>query len=102
MERTQENIVSSFFYYMWNHWGSREECRSVFGPDSAHFWSKWCALFRIDSHGAAERFYAELSPSSRKLLVERACKIYNGSAKAAAEISETNHNDGQDMMTKIR
>ena len=82
MERTKENIVSSFFFYMWNYWGSKEECRNVFGSDSAHFWEKWCVLFKANSHGAAERFYAELSPSNRKQLVERACEIYNGSARA--------------------
>ena len=81
MERTQENIVSSFFYYMWNYWGSKEECRNVFSSDSSHLWEKWCALFKADSHGAVERFYAELSQNNQKLLVERACEIYNGRCK---------------------
>ena len=41
--RTSENIVSSFFYYMWNAW-CEEECRIVFASVSyPHFWEKWCA-----------------------------------------------------------
>ena len=78
MERTPENIVSSFFFFMWNAWGSEEECREVFGADSAHFWEKWKSIFKHNNRGAAEIFYAELSESNRKKLVNRACQIYNG------------------------
>ncbi len=81
MQRTQENIVSSFFYYMWNGWGSLEECRKVFEWNAEHFWKKWVALFREDSHGAVERFYAALSPDNRQKLVDRACEVYNGSSR---------------------
>ena len=81
MERTQENIVSSYFYYMWNYFGSKEECAIVFSYMSDHFWSKWCAIFKENSHGAAERFYAELSTDNRKKLVDRACEVYNGACK---------------------
>lgn len=38
MKRTNENIVSSFFYYMWNRW-SKTECETVFGSMSGHFWA---------------------------------------------------------------
>ena len=78
MKRTQENIVSSFFFYMWNFWGSEEECRNVFGSDSAHFWSKWCAIFKEHQRGAAEIFYAELSANNRQKIVDQACEVYNG------------------------
>lgn len=78
--RTQENIVSSFFYYMWNVWGE-EECRTVFGPMHRHFWEKWCHCTDRDLHGAAERFYAELSDSNRHRIVERACELYDGRAE---------------------
>lgn len=78
MKRTNENIVSSFFFYMWNGWGAQEECRQVFGYLSDHFWEKWNSLFQRYHGGAAERFYAELSEDNRRLLVERACQLYDG------------------------
>lgn len=78
--RTHENIVSSFFYYMWNAWGE-EECRTVFGPMHKHLWEKWCNCADRDLHGASERFYAELSNSNRHLVVERACELYDGKAE---------------------
>ena len=43
MMRTNENIVTSFFFYMWNAWGE-EECKIVFGNMSGHFWEKWCIM----------------------------------------------------------
>ena len=58
MKRTNENIVSSFFYYMWNRW-SKAECKTVFGGMAGHFWAKWCGLSSATLSGAAERFYAE-------------------------------------------
>lgn len=74
----QENIVSSFFYYMWNAW-CEEECKKAFeGGDWKHFWKKWCGI--CDAHGvwgAAERFFAELSERNKDLLVKRACQVYN-------------------------
>ena len=79
----QENIVSSYFYYMWNLWGE-EECRTVFGPMHRHFWEKWCHCTDRDLHGAAERFYAELSDSNRHRIVERACELYDGRAECKA------------------
>jgi hypothetical protein len=84
MQRTQENIVSSFFYYMWNGWGSQEECRKVFDWNANHFWEKWVSLFREDRLGAVERFYAALSPDNRKKLVDRACEVYNGGRRKEA------------------
>lgn len=77
MKRTEENIVSSFFYYMWCRW-SREECDTVFGGMSEHFWSKWCRFADKTVHGAAECFYAELGDDSRRKLIARACQLYNG------------------------
>lgn len=78
MERSNENIVSSYFFYMWNGWGTEEECRKVFDWNHKHFWDKWCAIFRENRRGAAEIFYAELSPDNRRKLVERACEMYDG------------------------
>ncbi len=78
--RTHENIVSSYFYFMWNAWGE-EECRKVFAPMHKHFWEKWCHCTDRDLHGAAERFYAELSAPNRHRLVERACELYDGKAE---------------------
>ncbi|WP_195594644.1 hypothetical protein [Bacteroides fragilis] len=76
--RTLENIVSSFFYYMWNSW-NEDECRMVFASVGyKHFWGKWCAIAEPTAHGAAEKFYAELTTHNRTLLVNRACELYNG------------------------
>lgn len=80
MKYYAENAVSSFFYYMWNAW-SKEECKVVFGGDYLHFWEKWNAQAENSIHGAAERFYAELSECNRTLLVERAVSLYDGRAK---------------------
>lgn len=86
MERTKENTVSSFFYYMWNCW-SKEECQETFGAMHRHFWEKWCYCADKDLHGAAERFYAGLSELNRKKLVERACIMYDGRKETFAEDS---------------
>ena len=64
MERTKENIVSSYFYYMWNRW-SKVECETVFGNMAGHFWAKWCGLSSPSLSGAAERFYAELGNNAQ-------------------------------------
>lgn len=77
MKRTNENIVTSFFFYMWNAWG-KEECKVVFGSMSDHFWEKWCGLCSKTSSGAAEKFYSYLSDNYRRLLVERAIVLYDG------------------------
>ena len=77
MKRTNENIVSSFFYYMWNRW-SKAECKTVFGGMAGHFWAKWCGLSSATLSGAAERFYAELGNNARDKIVERACELYDG------------------------
>ena len=74
------NAVSSFFYYMWNAW-SKEECKIVFGGQYQHFWEKWCANSDKAIFGAVERFCADLSESSRELLVERAVTLYDGKSK---------------------
>lgn len=76
-ERTHENIVSSFFFYMWNSW-DKEECNLVFGCQTEHFWSKWCSYAGPSATGAAERFYSALSDNYRRKLVERACTVYDG------------------------
>lgn len=79
--RTSENIVSSFFFYMWNAW-CEEECRIVFASVGyPHFWEKWGAATKPTVYGAAEKFYAELSVDNRTLLVNRACEVYNGSKR---------------------
>ena len=74
------NAVSNFFYYMWNAW-SKEECKIVFGGQYQHFWEKWCANSDKAIFGAVERFCADLSESSRELLVERAVTLYDGKSK---------------------
>lgn len=75
--RSPANYVSSFFYYMWNAW-CESECETVFGGMYWHFWEKWCAITTKyeTTHGAGERFYAELSESNREQLVNRACEVY--------------------------
>ena len=77
--KTLDNTVSSFFFYMWNSW-CEEECRIVFtSVGYKHFWDKWCIASKNTAHGAAEKFYAELTPHNRALLVNRACELYDGS-----------------------
>lgn len=86
MKRTNENIVSSYFYYMWNRW-SKTECETVFGNMAGHFWEKWCSLSNPSPSGAAERLYAELGNDARRKIVERACELYDGQ-KFASETTE--------------
>lgn len=82
--RTSENIVSSYYYYMWNAW-CEEECRIVFASVGyQHFWEKWGAATKPTVYGAAEKFYAELSGDSRTLLVNRACEVYNGGKRRSS------------------
>lgn len=73
----QKNDVSSFMYYMWNHW-SEQECKEVWKDDDySHFWKKWCALSeKYSRFGAAEEFYAELSDHNQDKLVRRALECY--------------------------
>ena len=78
--RTPANAVSSFFYYMWNTWG-KEECQTVFGSMSSHFWTKWETLTQNGASGAAERFFSELSDGNRAQLVQRAIALYDGNEK---------------------
>lgn len=76
--RTLENTVSSFFFYMWTSW-CEEECRIVFASVGyKHFWDKWCSATKNTAHGAAEKFYADLTTHNRVLLVNRACELYDG------------------------
>ena len=65
---------------LWNAW-SKEECKIVFGGQYQHFWEKWCANSDKAIFGAVERFCADLSESSRELLVERAVTLYDGKSK---------------------
>lgn len=88
MKYLAENAVSSFFYYMWNAW-SKEECKIVFGGMSRHFWEKWNSLANDSIFGAAERFYAALSETYQKRLVERAVTVYDGRALRQKTDSET-------------
>lgn len=83
MNRTKTNIVSSFFFYMWNSW-CEEECKIVFGSSYKHFWDKWNEMSPTSVFGSAEKFYAELSENNRTLLVERACRAYDGNRREAA------------------
>lgn len=77
MDNSKVNIVSSFFFYMWNTW-CKEECQKVFGSMYEHFWSKWCSLATPSASGSSEKFYSALSEYNRRLLVNRACEIYDG------------------------
>ena len=76
---TKGNQVTAFMFYMWNAW-CKEECKRAFsGHGWQHFWSKWCGICEAYGvHGAAERFYAELSNGNRNLLVGRAIEAYEG------------------------
>lgn len=80
----QENSISSFFYYMWNAW-REEECRTVFGWEHDHFWSKWIHHAKETPSGTAEKFYADLSTGSRVKLVKRACEVYDGNKRKEGE-----------------
>lgn len=84
-KRTNENTVTSFFYYMWNAW-SQEECKVVFGDMYKHFWEKWCSLCDKTASGAAEKFYSFLSDSNRQKLVERSTTLYDGRGTKNAEL----------------
>lgn len=78
---SKENIVSSFFFYMWNGW-CKEECKIVFGWEFQHFWDKWCEMCKIYKvYSAAEKFYADLTEHNRVKLVNRACELYDGRAR---------------------
>lgn len=79
-EESKENIVSSFFFYMWNAWW-KEECKIVFGWEYEHFWSKWIHHTKEDTSGAAEKFYADLTTNNRVKLVKRACEVYDGNKR---------------------
>lgn len=79
--RTNENIVSSFFYYMWNTW-CKEECEAIqWTCEPAHIWRKWGEACDCGARGAAEKFYMELSDTNRQALVGRATILYNGRSK---------------------
>ncbi len=81
----KENIVSSYFFYMWNAWWEKE-CEIVFGYENKHFWEKWCGICKTRTiHSAAESFYAELSTNNRVKLVNRACEVYNGNEQRKSE-----------------
>ena len=84
MKRTNENIVTSFLFYMWNAW-CKNECKTVFGDMSEHFWEKWCSLCNPTASGAAEKFYSYLSDDNKQLLVERAVALYDGRGTRAEE-----------------
>ncbi len=80
-EETKENIVSSYFFFMWNAW-CKEECKIVFGGEYQHFWDKWCGICKVYKvYSATERFYAELSDSYRVRLVNHACEKYDGNRR---------------------
>lgn len=87
MKRTNENIVSSYFYYMWNRW-SKTECETVFGSMAGHFWEKWCSLSNPTPSGAAERLYAELGNEARRKIVKRACELYNGQQLVSENVAD--------------
>ena len=78
--RTNENIVSSFFYYMWNKF-CYEEAIKIFGQNLGdHIWVKWkhkCSQHPC-SLGAAEDLFSELDTSNRAKVVNRAIECYNG------------------------
>lgn len=79
-EAYKENIVSSYFFYMWNAW-CKEECEKIFSWESPHFWEKWCKFAKDTAWGAAEKYYADLSDGYRRLLVKRACEVYDGNSR---------------------
>lgn len=80
--RTLENIISSFFYYMWNKW-SEEECQELFQNNANHIWKQWTDACNKNgtANGAAEILYKNLSDNNRKILVRRAILTYDGNKK---------------------
>ena len=87
MKYQAENVISSFFYYMWNAW-NEEECKVVYGDMHRHFWEKWCQMTDKGVFGAAERFYAELTDHYREKLAERAVALYDGKARRKEQNEE--------------
>lgn len=81
VEEMQENIVTSYFYYMWNAF-SQTESDQIFGYLSQHMTDKWNSICKRHSvYSAAERLYADLTQDNRLKLVTRACLQYNGNSK---------------------
>lgn len=79
--KIKENIVSSFFFYMWNGW-CLDECKIVFGQEFQHFWDKWCEKCKIyNVYCASEKLYADLTEHNRLKLVTRACELYDGNTR---------------------
>lgn len=80
IDTDKENIVSSFFFYMWNSW-RKEECQAAFGWEWEHFWNIWTHHAKDTARGATEKFYADLTTNNRAKLVSRACLVYNGDVR---------------------
>lgn len=82
---SKENIVSSFFFFMWNAW-CKEECETVFGYGFQHFWNKWCGFYeKYSVYAATDRFYADLTTDNREKLVNRACELFDGSKRCESK-----------------
>lgn len=75
------NIVSSFFYYMWNAW-CKEECKMAFYNAFGgwcYLWDKYCQCYEeFGNHGAISAFYLTLDERNRELLIERALSVFDG------------------------
>ncbi len=84
-ERTPEEVVRTFFLYMWNRW-CEDECKLLFGWNYRHFWDKWCHHCKQFRRGAVECFYAELDLENQRLLVERALRCYDEKMKQTENI----------------
>ncbi len=74
-------IINTFFYYIWNTWGTQEECQTVFGDMTEHFWPKWKSMSNRLGSKAFNQFYADLTLENQEKLVTRACQVYNGRIK---------------------
>lgn len=69
--------LDCYLWYMWNRW-DKEECSAVFAYESERIWRKWEQnINEYLRDGAPAPFYANLTPTQRTKLVERAVAYYN-------------------------
>ena len=75
MDKSSE--LDCYLYFMWNKW-NEEECETIFKANSKQIWRGWELYRDRNGHdGAPAPFYAELTKSERKKIVERAVAYYN-------------------------
>lgn len=71
------NVVSQFYFFMWNVW-TKDVCLEIYGKIMGeHFWNKYKFYKREYGHGSAvARMYFDMTDSNRNMLVEAAIEHY--------------------------